>query len=58
MDLHSDAIFLAHEGESGQKNDKVCFEPFIGIGPKRFLDLFSMDLSRGKKIKGKRMASL
>ena len=51
MDLHSDAIFLAHEGESGQKNDKVCFEPFIGIGPKRFLDLFSMDLSRGKKIK-------
>ena len=51
MDLHSDAIFLAHEGESEQKNDKVCFEPFIGIGPKRFLDLFSMDLSRGKKIK-------
>ena len=51
MDLHSDAIFLAHEGESGQKRDKVCFEPFIGIGPRRFLDLFSMDLSRGKKIK-------
>lgn len=51
MDLHSDAIFFAHEGEFGQKNDKVCFEPFIGIGPKRFLDLFSMDLSRGKKIK-------
>jgi len=51
MNLHSDAIFLAHEGESGQQSDKVCFEPFIGIGPRRFLDLFSMDLSRGKKIK-------
>lgn len=51
MDLHSDAIFLAHEGDTGQKNGKVCFEPFIGIGPRRFLDLFSMELSRGRKIK-------
>ncbi|MBW2319895.1 MAG: cytidine deaminase [Deltaproteobacteria bacterium] len=51
MDLHSDAIFLAHEGGSAQQSDKVCFEPFIGIGPRRFLDLFSMDLSRGRKTK-------
>ena len=51
VDLHSDAIFLAHEGEAEQKNDKVRFEPFVGIGPRRFLDLFSMNLSRGKKTK-------
>jgi deoxycytidylate deaminase len=51
MDLHSDAIYLAHEGNVQQKNGKVCFEPFVGIGPRRFLDLFSLNLSRGKKIK-------
>lgn len=51
MDLHSDAIFLAHEGKAEQRNNKVCFEPFVGIGPRRFLDLFSMNLSRGKKTK-------
>ena len=51
MDLHSDAIFLAHEGDTKQQNVKVCFEPFVGIGPRRFLDLFSMNLSRGQKVK-------
>lgn len=51
MDLHNDAIFLAHEGEQEPKSNKVCFEPFIGIGPRRFLDLFSLVLSRGRKIK-------
>jgi deoxycytidylate deaminase len=53
MDLHSDAIFLAHESDMKQKKGKVCFEPFVGIGPRRFLDLFSMGLSRGRKTKRK-----
>jgi len=51
MDLHSDAIFLGHEGDTEQKNGKVCFAPFVGIGPRRFLDLFSMSLTRGKNTK-------
>ena len=39
-------------------NDKTCsgkviFEPFIGVGPRRFLDLFSMNLGVGFKLKRK-----
>lgn len=51
VDLHHDAIFLAHEDDNTQENDKVCFAPFVGVGPRRFLDLFSMDLSRGRRAK-------
>ena len=29
---------------------KVVFETFIGIGPRRFIDLFSIKLSNGVKI--------
>lgn len=31
-------------------NNKVCFEEFVGIGPRRFFDLFSLKLSNGKAI--------
>ena len=51
MDLHSDAIRLVHEDNKEHENGKVRFEPFVGIGPRRFLDLFSLNLGRGKKIK-------
>ena len=34
-------------------SDKVIFEPFIGVGPRRFLDLFSMNLGVGFKLKRK-----
>jgi hypothetical protein len=51
-ELHSDAIVLAHESEPVEEDEwKVHFEPFVGIGPRRFLDLFSMTLSSGRKIK-------
>ncbi len=29
---------------------KVLFEPFIGLGPRRFFDLFSMELGTGRKL--------
>jgi hypothetical protein len=58
MDLHSDAIRLVHEDNEERKNDKVRFEPFVGIGPRRFLDLFSLNLSRGKKIKREKDGNL
>jgi hypothetical protein len=31
----------------------VNFEAFVGVGPRRFLDLFSMTLSSGYKLKRK-----
>lgn len=31
----------------------VVFEPFIGVGPRRFLDLFSMNLGSGSKLRRK-----
>ena len=30
--------------------NKVIFEPFIGVGSRRFLDLFSMSLGLGTKL--------
>ena len=44
VDLHGDSITL--KGEA----NKVKFEPFSGIGPRRFFDLFSLGLSSGYKI--------
>jgi deoxycytidylate deaminase len=44
--LHKDSI------EANGKSDptKVQFEAFVGIGPRKFVDLFSMGLSSGRKI--------
>jgi deoxycytidylate deaminase len=50
LELHDDAIILKHENESASGNHKVEFEPFVGLGPQRFLDLFSMHLGSGKKL--------
>jgi deoxycytidylate deaminase/cold shock CspA family protein len=39
-----------------KKNDndkRVLFEPFSGIGPQRYIDLFSMSLGQGVKVKRK-----
>jgi deoxycytidylate deaminase len=53
--LHSDAITLI--GEEPQEEDpsdqRIPFEPFLGIGPRRFFDLFSMRLSSGYGIERK-----
>ena len=35
------------EKDDKEHYDKVRFEPFVGVGPRRFLDLFSMDLGIG-----------
>ena len=49
MHLHQDSISMK-EGDSG----KVIFSAFIGVGPRRFLDLFStMGLGSAKKIERK-----
>ncbi len=47
--LHSDSIC-----SNGQETvDKVTFRQFVGVGPRRFVDLFSMHISSGRKLKRK-----
>jgi deoxycytidylate deaminase len=63
FDLHDDAITpydpgdLAPQGtdrdDDCERSRKVVFEPFMGIGPRRFFDLFSMKLSNGYPMKRK-----
>ncbi len=50
LDLHDDAIELDGEG----KQPKVAFAPFMGIGPRRFVELFSLELGPGRVIERKR----
>lgn len=47
-DLHNDSIII-----EGECPDKVSFLPFEGIGPRRFLDLFSLITSIGIQIERK-----
>jgi deoxycytidylate deaminase len=41
LEFHNDSISTGRPGEPG---GLVKFEPFVGIGPRRFFDLFSMHL--------------
>src|ERR1017187_4995351 len=50
-DLHSDAICF--DEVEAAKTGKVPFLPFVGIGPRRYLDLFSLELSSGREIQRK-----
>jgi cytidine deaminase len=54
LELHRDAIFAyddAHPPDCGvpdcQERHAVRFEPFLGIGPHRYVDLFSMTTRTG-----------
>jgi deoxycytidylate deaminase len=56
--LHQDAIRIedavAIAKQKRTKDGRVPFEPFIGVGPRRFFDLFSMALSAGYPIERKK----
>lgn len=45
--LHSDSVCADSEQD---REEKVVFEPFVGIGPRRFVDLFSTSLGSGRKL--------
>ena len=45
--LHKDSIVFRKPSKTSKKAEKVIFEPFIGVGPRRYFDLFSMKLSSG-----------
>jgi deoxycytidylate deaminase len=51
--FYSDSIVLDDAGEEPPpcKDGPVRFRPFIGVGPRRFVDLFSMKLGSGYPIK-------
>ena len=53
LDFHSESIQLKSEFDTATDNELITFEPFIGVGPRRFLDLFSMSLGSGSKLKRK-----
>ncbi|WP_275272143.1 anti-phage dCTP deaminase [Limnobacter sp. P1] len=44
--MHDDSI----ETNGDDTANKVQFEPFVGIGPRRFVDLFSMNLGSGRNL--------
>lgn len=50
LEFHDEAVKIHYpdivNGED-DKSGKIPFEPFWGIGPRRFFDLFSMDMSSG-----------
>lgn len=48
LDFHRDSISLA-KGE----NNKLRFKPFVGVGPRNFINLFSLSLGVGKDLKRK-----
>ena len=50
FELHKDAISAISEGEAG----RIPFIPFIGVGPRRYFDLFSLKLSTGLHIDRKK----
>lgn len=52
--LHGDSI----ESYGEESESKVKFEPFVGIGPRRFVDLFSMGLSSGRMLQRKEGGNL
>jgi deoxycytidylate deaminase len=49
LDFHTDSLVLGRKDES----NKVIFEPFVGVGPRKFFDLFSMKFGIGSEIKRK-----
>jgi deoxycytidylate deaminase len=58
IEHHNEVIEVVYpmpRGASDRKkqNSKVRFEPFFGVGPRRFLDLFSLKLSVRDKLKRK-----
>ena len=46
-EFHDDSISFGFDRNDEKDKNKVTFEPFVGIGPRRFFDLFSMRLASG-----------
>jgi hypothetical protein len=55
-ELHNDAIVIEEKTRDVAKGirRKVPFTPFVGVGPRKYFDLFSLSLSRGFELVRKR----
>jgi deoxycytidylate deaminase len=49
-ELHSDGISIGHQEKKTATPPKVEFLPFAGVGPRRYMDLFSTTTSVGKTL--------
>ena len=47
--LHGDAVELGETAEIPTTGEKIPFVPFLGIGPRRYLDFFSMEMGNGSR---------
>lgn len=52
-EFHDDSMALGFRTEPANSG-KACFEPFVGVGPRNFLNLFSVGLGTGYKIERER----
>ena len=53
LEFHSESLELKTVQGDNKESDQVVFEPFTGVGARRFLDLFSMTLGLVDKLKRK-----
>lgn len=51
LDFHPDAITMPVDNNT--VSNKVLFEPFVGVGPRCFFNLFSINLGTGYRVKRK-----
>jgi cytidine deaminase len=51
IDLHDDALQITYDAPHDSVETKhVLLEPFVGVGPRRFFDFFSMELGSGSRL--------
>lgn len=50
--FHDDSVYDGFKNDE-ERGERVAFEPFVGIGPRRFFDLFSMKHGSGFPLKRK-----
>lgn len=48
--FHKDSIESSENNKSSREVKKVIFEPFVGVGPRCFFNLFSINLGTGYKV--------
>lgn len=53
IDMHKEAITQKWETTEHETKNKLIFEPFVGVGARSFVNLFSMSLGVGQKLKRK-----
>ena len=53
LPFHDDSITLGFQ-EDNENLNKVRFEPFVGVGPRNFLNLFSIGIGKGYEIPRKK----